>query len=157
MVKIEKNHFLTMQNKSVLFVCTGNVCRSPVAEAIFSKMTDNRIKSDSAAISAHHVNEQADERAIEIVKEHGIDMSQHRVRQIRYDDWLLYDYIVALDKKVYNALKNMKPNTSKTHIVLLGDIKDPYFSGRSGFQKMYDEIAKSMPSFMAQNNLSNMS
>lgn len=98
----------------------------------------------------------ADDRAIDIAKKHGMDMSQHRARQIRYDDWLLYDFVVALDEKVYNSLQKMKPNTSKAEIVLYGNIKDPYFAGRTGFNNMYNEIANQMPQFLSKNSIFEM-
>ncbi|EAY05694.1 low molecular weight phosphotyrosine protein phosphatase, putative [Trichomonas vaginalis G3] len=142
---------------SVLFVCTGNICRSPVAEVICSKYTKGSIKTDSAGISNHHVNEQADERVFEIVSQHGIDISKHRARQIRADDWMLFDYIVALDQKVYDVLLNMRPNTSISKVVLYGNIRDPYFCGRTGFHKMYEEIETVMPKFLESNKIYNMS
>ncbi|EAY11800.1 low molecular weight phosphotyrosine protein phosphatase, putative [Trichomonas vaginalis G3] len=146
-----------MESKSVLFVCTGNVCRSPVAKVLANKFTNGNIKIDSAAISNHHINEKADDRAVEILAQHGMDLSKHRARQIRADDWMLFDYIVALDKKVYKILLDMKPNTSNSKVILYGNIRDPYFSGRSGFNKMYDEIATGMPQFLSCNNIYNMS
>lgn len=142
-----------MPGKSILFVCTGNICRSPVAAVLCSKMAHENLKVSSAAISAHHVNERADERTIEVVQKHGLDISGHRARQIRADDWMLFDYIVALDKKVYNSLLQMKPNNSTSEVILYADIRDPFYSGRSGFTKMYDDIEKGMPQFLRNNNI----
>lgn len=146
-----------MQKQSILFVCLGNICRSPVAEALCNNIVDGKLRVSSAAITGHHNNEQADKRAVNILKSHGLDISEHRARQIRYDDWMLFDYIVALDKKVYRSLQRMKPADSKSKVILYGDIKDPYFSGRSGFVEMFEDIASIMPNFLRNNNIVQMS
>lgn len=119
-------------------MCLGNICRSPVAEALCNNIVDGKLRVSSAAIAGHHNNE-------------------HRARQIRYDDWMLFDYIVALDKKVYRSLQRMKPAGSKSKVILYGDIKDPYFSGRSGFVEMFEDIASIMPNFLRKNNIVQMS
>lgn len=146
-------HFSSMSGKSILFVCTGNICRSPVAAALCSKMAKENLKVSSAAISSHHVNERADDRTLEVVQKHGLDISHHRARQIRADDWMLFDFIVALDKKVYKSLLEMKPNNSKSKVILYADIRDPFFSGRSGFTKMFEDIQSCMPQFLLNNNI----
>lgn len=118
-----------MQKKSILFVCTGNIIRSPVCQGICDKITGGALRVDSAATSGLHRNETADDRAVRIVKKHGIDISQHRARTIRLDDWILFDYIVAIDKKVYNTLLKIKPEDSKAKLMLYSSegIPDPYF------------------------------
>ncbi|EAY14554.1 low molecular weight phosphotyrosine protein phosphatase, putative [Trichomonas vaginalis G3] len=118
-----------MQKKSILFVCTGNIIRSPVCQGICDKITGGALRVDSAATSGLHRNETADDRAVRIVKKHGIDISQHRARTIRLDDWILFDYIVAIDKKVYNTLLKIKSEDSKAKLMLYSSegIPDPYF------------------------------
>ncbi|EAY00520.1 low molecular weight phosphotyrosine protein phosphatase, putative [Trichomonas vaginalis G3] len=148
-----------MQNKSVLFVCTGNICRSPACEAICQKLTNGSVMVDSAAISSHHRNESPDERTQAICLKHNVDISQHRARQIRADDWLLFDFVVALDENIYKTLIQMKPINSKAQVLLYAPphgIHDPYFGGRTGFSKMYQDIVSTMPEFLKQNNIYSM-
>lgn len=148
-----------MSQPSVLFVCTGNICRSPACEAICQKLTNGAIIADSAAISAHHRNESPDERTQAVCLKHNVDISNHRARQIRADDWVLFDYIVALDEAIYNTLLQMRPQNAKGQVVLYAPphgIHDPYFGGRTGFSKMFDDIVSTMPQFLQQNNIYSM-
>ena len=146
----------TTKTPSLLFVCTGNICRSPACEAICQKLVPTYVTVDSAAISSHHRNESPDERTQQICRKNGIDISNHRARQIRRDDWLLFDYIIALDENIYSTLEQMKPSDSKSNLVLFSPpngIHDPYFGGRTGFKKMFDEIQSGMIPFLEQNNI----
>ena len=114
---------------------------------------------DSAAISSHHRNESPDERTQAICLKHNVDISQHRARQIRADDWLLFDFVVALDENIYKTLIQMKPINSKAQVLLYAPphgIHDPYFGGRTGFSKMYQDIVSTMPEFLKQNNIYSM-
>ena len=150
------NNQQAQKPESILFVCTGNICRSPACEAICQKNVPNCINVDSAAISSHHRNESPDERTQQICLKNGIDISKHRARQIRADDWILFDIIVALDENIFQTLTQMKPTNSHSKLVLFAPpkgIHDPYFGGRTGFKRMYDEIDKGMLPFLKQNGI----
>lgn len=137
--------------KNILFVCTGNICRSPVCEAVCKEKTNGKVNVDSAAISWHHRDEAPDKRTQDICIKNGIDISGHRSRQIRWDDWILNDVIVALDNKIYETLQQMKPANSKAKLVLFSPpfgLHDPYFGGRTGFVKMFKDIDNGMLPFL---------
>jgi protein-tyrosine phosphatase len=133
--------------KSVLFVCLGNICRSPLAEGvakayIMKKALD--IKVESAGTGSWHIGEAPCEGSQKIAKQNGIDISLHKARQITKEDFDTFDLIVALDDKNLEDLKNL----GAKNIVKLGsfgydgaDVPDPYFfNGFEGFEKVYEMI-----------------
>lgn len=87
---------------------------------------------------------------------HGIDISGHKSRMIRNDDWSRFDVIAALDENVFQTLQTMKQSDSKAKLVLFNapdGIPDPYYGGRRGFQKMYNQIDEVMVPFLVENEL----
>jgi protein-tyrosine phosphatase len=135
--------------KTILFVCLGNICRSPLAEGIardyiLKKGLD--IKVDSAGTGSWHIGEAPCEGSQKIAKIKGIDISSHKARQITKKDLVEFELIVALDSKNYADLKAM----GAKNLVKLGDfgfngedVPDPYFfNGFEGFEKVYDMIEK---------------
>ncbi|WP_457745529.1 low molecular weight protein-tyrosine-phosphatase [Sulfurimonas sp.] len=133
--------------QSVIFVCLGNICRSPLAEGIAQKIVDEnslQIEIDSAGTGSWHIGEAPCENSIKVAKKHNIDISHLRARQITREDILKFELIVALDSKNFTDLKRM----GATNIVKLGDygydgadVPDPYFfHGFEGFEKVYEMI-----------------
>ncbi|MEO1938212.1 MAG: low molecular weight protein-tyrosine-phosphatase [Sulfurimonas sp.] len=133
--------------QSVLFVCLGNICRSPLADGIAKKLVEEmalNIRVDSAGTGDWHIGEAPCENSIKIAKMHGIDISMLRARQVNKNDFDTFDLIVALDENNYNDLKAM----GATNLVKLGeygyegaDVPDPYFfSGFEGFHEVYKMI-----------------
>ncbi|QOP46325.1 low molecular weight protein-tyrosine-phosphatase [Sulfurimonas paralvinellae] len=133
--------------QSVLFVCLGNICRSPLAEAIAKKISQERglnILIDSAGTGDWHIGEAPCVDSIKVAKMHGVDISSLRARQVSKKDLEIFELMVALDEKNYADLKAMGAN----NIVKLGnygydgaDIPDPYFfNGFEGFDKVYEMI-----------------
>ncbi len=133
--------------QSVLFVCLGNICRSPLADGIAKKLAEEmalNIRVDSAGTGDWHIGEAPCENSIKIAKMHGIDISMLRARQVNKNDFDTFDLIVALDENNYNDLKAM----GATNLVKLGeygyegaDVPDPYFfSGFEGFHEVYKMI-----------------
>ena len=135
--------------KKILFVCLGNICRSPLAEGIardyiLKKGLDIRV--DSAGTGSWHIGEPPCEGSQKIAKIKGIDISTHKARQITKKDLVEFELIVALDSKNYADLKAM----GAKNLVKLGDfgfngedVPDPYFfNGFEGFEKVYDMIEK---------------
>jgi len=138
----------------VLFVCTGNICRSPSAEGVFRAMVDatqlsGRIDADSAGIGAYHVGEPPDERSQAAALARGIDLSSQRSRQVTQDDFTEFDYIVALDRTHQDQLLHLCPPEQEHRIKLLldytpqvgtKDVPDPYFGHGDGFNHVLDLI-----------------
>jgi len=132
---------------SILFVCLGNICRSPLAEGIAKKIAKERalvINIDSCGTGSWHVGEAPCEDSIRVAKSHGIDISRYRARQISKDDLAKFEHIIALDSKNLHDLKVM----GATNVSKLGDygfngedVPDPYFfPGYEGFDKVYKMI-----------------
>ena len=148
---------LMPRSKSILFVCLGNICRSPACEGICKLISDGEVEAHSASTSSWHRNECPDERSQEICQKHGIDISGHRARPIRNDDWEYFDVIAALDPNVYKVLESMKPSDDvKAKLVLFNSpngVADPYYGGRLGFQKMFTQIYNTMGQFLIENKL----
>ena len=135
--------------KSVLFVCLGNICRSPLAEGIAREYVKNNnldIIIDSCGTGSWHVDEPSCDNSIKIADINGIDISKQRARQITKDDIEKFEKIIVLDDSNYSDLLNM--GCSKNKLSKLGfygynneDVPDPYFfNGFEGFEKVYEMI-----------------
>jgi protein-tyrosine phosphatase len=133
--------------QSVLFVCLGNICRSPLAEGIAKSKAKKMALSiviDSAGTGDWHLGEPPCENSIKVARMHGIDISTLRARQVTKEDLEQFDLIVALDE---SNLMNLKKMGAK-NLVKLGeygyngeDVPDPYFfNGFEGFEKVYEMI-----------------
>ena len=133
--------------KSILFVCLGNICRSPLAEGIAKQIADKQgfdIEIDSCGIGSWHVGEAPCSDAVRVADEHGLDISMLRARQVTKDDLEKFEFIVALDDKNLHDLQAM----GGKNIHKLGaygynneDVPDPYFfPGYEGFDKVYEMI-----------------
>ena len=140
--------------KKILFVCLGNICRSPAAEGIFKqKIKDRDLENlfvvDSAGTGGWHVGNLADRRMREAALSRGIELTS-RSRKIDHNDLYEFDHILAMDKDNHNAVKSLiKDNTypinSKIKLILsyskksqLDDVPDPYYGGKNGFERVLD-------------------
>ena len=138
--------------KKILFVCLGNICRSPAAEAIFKQKIKNRDLEnyffvDSAGTGGWHVGNLADPRMRETASSRGIDLTS-RSRQIEEKDLLEFDHILVMDKDNLHAVQSLVHNeshstTSKIKLILsysknsqLDEVPDPYYGGQNGFEKV---------------------
>ncbi len=138
----------------VLFVCMGNICRSPTAEGVFSLLVKNAKLSeqfyiDSAGTHAYHVGSPADLRSQEAALKRGIDLSDLCARQVTLDDFTEFDYILAMDKENYQILRMECPSeyVDKLHLFLsfAPEIKeqyvpDPYLGGSNGFEHVLNLV-----------------
>lgn len=143
------------QNKvNVLFVCMGNICRSPTAEGVFQNLIqkhslENRISVDSAGTFAFHAGEVPDKRARDAAAKRGYDLSKIKARMVEKNDFLNFNYVLAMDLENLQNLKELaKPNT-KAQVKLFLDyaakvkvkeVPDPYYGGMKGFEKVLDLV-----------------
>ena len=124
---------------SVLFVCLGNICRSPLAEAAMrdeARRLGIEVTIDSAGTGDWHVGRPPDPRAVEVARRNGIDISHLRARQVTAEDFHRFDYIVALDQKNLANLRRIQPQGAKASLSMLMDhvpgregqaVPDPYY------------------------------
>lgn len=143
------------QKISVLFVCTGNICRSPTAEAVFRQQVEQAglshiISCDSAGTHGYHIGHPPDPRTVATALERGVDMKSLRARKAETADFTCFDYIFAMDSGHYTLLKGMKPGDGATLALFLGfsgadkaasrDVPDPYYGDQAGFEEVYDLV-----------------
>lgn len=137
--------------KAVLFVCLGNICRSPLAEGVFRHLVEERGLShrftiDSAGTGAWHVGERPDPRSIQVAGSHGVEVPGH-ARQVTPDDLRRFDVVVAMDRENLAALERMAssvPQAASLHLLRDFDaaadgdeVPDPYYGGPGGFENVY--------------------
>ncbi|KAL7388439.1 hypothetical protein ABVT39_013937 [Epinephelus coioides] len=153
-------------NKSVLFVCLGNICRSPIAEAVFTKMaTDAGVVDkwviDSGATSDWNIGSSPDARGLACLRKHGIETS-HRARQVTKDDFLSFEYILCMDESNLRELNRKAKQVKNDHakIELLGSydpqkqliINDPYYGSDEDFEKVYQQCVRCCKAFLERNS-----
>ncbi len=138
----------------VLFVCMGNICRSPTAHAVFRKLVEeaglaDRIEIDSAGTHAYHVGEAPDRRSQQTAAKRGIRMHDLRARQVDLGDFYHYDLILAMDEDNLAILEEMKPEDATAEVKLfLAEyapehgrvVPDPYYGGPEGFERVFDMV-----------------
>ncbi len=138
----------------ILFVCMGNICRSPTAEGVFQNLVEKsslvgKVKIDSAGTYAYHAGEAPDKRAISAAASRGIDISKQTARAVKEQDFNDFDMILAMDRDNLDVLRGMAPINSKAKLKLFLDygssgktkeVPDPYFGGTSGFEIVLDLI-----------------
>ena len=138
----------------VLFVCTGNICRSPTAEAIFRKLAADAgmavaVTADSAGTHGYHVGEPPDPRAQEAAAKRGYDLSALRARRFEQADFQRFDLILAMDRDHYSILSNMARHSAGHKLKLMmsyarrfadEEVPDPYYGGSQGFERVLDML-----------------
>ena len=132
---------------NVLMVCLGNICRSPLAQGVFKKMSKQfNIKVDSAGVANYHTGYPPDKRSIYVAEKNGIDISMQKARQIKIEDFSNFDYIFAMDRNNFDCIKELISNQkTNSKIQLLNhpyEIEDPYYGDDNGFELVYDKIYK---------------
>jgi len=139
---------------SVLFVCLGNICRSPLAEAAFRGEAERLgldVQVDSAGTGDWHIGLAPDRRALTVAKKNGVDISHLRARQVSAQDFFEFDYIVALDAQNLADLRAMQPADGKAQLSLLLDhvegrggeaVSDPYYGEDHHFDVTWSEVTE---------------
>jgi protein-tyrosine phosphatase len=159
-----KTHFNgTMKKIRVLFVCLGNICRSPLAEAIFmnqirSKGLEAFIEADSCGTSNYHIGGSPDPRTIENAIRNGVTI-EHCGRQLSDEDLERFDFILAMDRSNFQNILQLPGSKTFSHKVKMmrdfdpvrqGDVPDPYFGGEQGFQEVFEILDRAIANFIAQ-------
>lgn len=142
-----------MKPVSILFVCMGNICRSPLAEGIFTHITEtvqqqHRFHVDSAGTGGWHAGNPPDPRSMEIAARHGIDISGQRARQVNTDDFERFDLILCMDEDNLARLSQSCPPDLQHKLHLFSQythgtthsVPDPYYGGADGFLTVYNML-----------------
>lgn len=147
---------------SVLFVCLGNICRSPLAEAALrheAKLAGLDLVIDSAGTGSWHVGKGPDPRSCAEAARHGIDIRSYRARQVAAQDFHRFDRIVALNASNLADLKRIAPDGSTASLSLLldlvpglegQDVADPYYGGPEGFEETWAQVSEAARRLVAQ-------
>jgi protein-tyrosine-phosphatase len=144
----------------VLFVCLGNICRSPMAEGIFTKLVQDkglhdRFLIDAAGTAAYHVGELADRRTRELLASHNAEFTSP-ARRVADEDFEEFDLILAMDRSNLSGLQSRCPaqHQHKLHLALepIGgaDVKDPYYGGPDGFEQNYRELSEALAIWLSR-------
>ena len=132
--------------RSILFVCTGNICRSPTAEGVLKtlcKQQSIELHVESAGTGDWHVGQPPDERSQHHARRRGYDLSEQRARQVRAEDFERFDMILAMDRGHLRALQKLAPahHHAKIRLFVEGrDVPDPYEGGAEGFEEVLDLV-----------------
>ncbi len=147
----------------VLFVCLGNICRSPLAEGVFLHLVReaglaHRFEVDSAGTGDWHAGERPDPRAIAVAKKHGVALPS-RARQVTPADLDLFDHVLAMDRENLRDLERMSRRSARARVRLLrehdpvrdgDDVPDPYYGGPSGFDLVYEMVHRSCSALLVE-------
>lgn len=143
--------------QSILFVCLGNICRSPLAEGVMRhklKLSglDHQVRLDSCGTGAWHVGNQPDRRSMQVAASHGVAMDDLRARKVRRQDFYSFDLILAMDHSNLDDLHAIQPADGQAEVALyldycelasdlgVDEVPDPYYGGADGFERVYDMI-----------------
>jgi protein-tyrosine phosphatase len=148
----------------VLFVCMGNICRSPTAHGVFRQLVMDAgllhlIEVDSAGTHAYHLGEAPDRRARETALERGVDIGDLRARRAQTEDFYLFDHIFAMDQDNFDCLSEICPQGMEGKLKLfmdyapefkLREVPDPYYGGQRGFDRVFDMLESAARGLLAE-------
>jgi len=139
-----------------LVVCLGNICRSPMGEAVLKDIASKRgvdIAVDSCGTAGYHVGEEPDERTVATCKKHNVPIDS-LARQISTSDFVRFTHILAADENNLRHLQSMKPSNATAEVRLWGSyldnkaIPDPYYGGMSGFERIFQQCVQLSNAFL---------
>jgi protein-tyrosine phosphatase len=146
----------------ILFVCLGNICRSPTAHGVFANYVreaglENYIEIDSAGTGDWHIGKPPDLRTQQAALKRGFDLSALRARQVKADDLDVFDLILVMDKKNFRDLRAMASPTNHHKVQLFLDyaeagireVPDPYYEGEAGFEQVLDLVEQASAGLLA--------
>lgn len=148
----------------ILFVCMGNICRSPTAEGVFRQVVKSRaphleVEIDSAGTHDYHVGDPPDRRAIEAARRRGVDLSELRARTVAARDFEYYDLILAMDDENLAELRRRAPQRYRERVRLFMEyapaaasrhVPDPYYGGAQGFEDVLDLLEEAAEGLLQQ-------
>lgn len=151
-----------MSRIKVLFVCMGNICRSPTAEGVFSALIASRnlvdhFEVDSAGTHAYHVGDAPDLRAQKAARDRGVELKHLKARKVSANDFALFDHILVMDDENHWVLNEVCPEEHKAKIRHLLDyapqlnqreVPDPYYGGSYGFERVLDMVEVAAEGFL---------
>jgi protein-tyrosine phosphatase len=138
----------------ILFVCMGNICRSPTAEGVTLALVKragmtHRFEIDSAGTHSYHIGKAPDARAIKTAAQRGYDLQPLRARRVSDEDFVRFDYILAMDRDNLALLKQACPDEHQGKLALFlefgagranAEVPDPYYGGEDGFERVLDMV-----------------
>lgn len=153
----------TNEPTRVLFVCLGNICRSPLGHGILEHMVNGRglggrVEVDSCGTGAWHEGERPNRHSQAVALRNGIDISHQRARQVQPADFARFDWILAMDRSNQTELLRMAPAAARSRVRLLldfghnaqvRDVPDPYYGGPEGFAHVFGLVHDACEGFMA--------
>ena len=152
----------TTRTVSVLFVCMGNICRSPTAEGVFRHVVArsglaDRVRVDSAGTHGYHVGEPPDRRALEAAARRGYSLDQLRARRFDVADFTGFDYVVAMDRENLAYLEGLAGPEHRHRLSLFlahaegigAEVPDPYYGGAAGFERVLDLVEEASHALLA--------
>jgi protein-tyrosine phosphatase len=150
---------LAHASPSVLFVCLGNICRSPTAEGVFARKAQQRglkIRIDSAGTAGFHKGAAPDKRSQQVAQLRGYDLKSLKCRRVSDEDYINFDYIIAMDKANVRDLKRKCPQELQHKISLFmahcqsnfDEVPDPYYGGGKGFEIVLDLVEQASDGFL---------
>lgn len=149
-----------MATTKVLFVCLGNICRSPLAEAAFRKAAAEAgldVEVDSAGTANYHVGEPPDPRSVDEAARHGIDITHYRGRQLAPADFHEFDWILGMDASNMTNIARVDPGDGKAHVTMLldlvpgregADLADPWYGGEDNFRDTWEDVSAGAAALM---------
>lgn len=155
---------MVLPRVKVLFVCMGNLCRSPLSQGVFEKLVADAglsklIQVDSAGTHTYYIDSHPDKRAQTIAKKRGYDISRQRARRLTSVDLENFDYLVAMDRDNMDYLKSNCPPGMESKLRLfmtftadhrLEEIPDPFYGGLSGFERVVNLIEDATPGLVTE-------
>ena len=151
-----------MKKTRILFVCMGNICRSPTAEGVFSALikeqkVDAQFAIDSAGTHAYHVGEAPDLRSQKAAKDRNVNLSQIKARKVIFGDFEDFDYLLAMDDDDHQILMQSCPSQFKHKVKYFleyaphldtREVPDPYYGGKYGFERVLDMVEEAAVGFL---------